>query len=62
MKTTIIAAALAALAIPAAAQTAPFGQTGSCTQLESSVGLSGAECGTLSLQEIAEIRTAQTEL
>ena len=54
MKTIMISAALAAsslVALPAHA----------CTQLERSVGLSGAECGVYSLQQIGELRTAQED-
>ena len=48
-----LAAAAVATAMPALAQEAVV----ACTQLERSVGLMGAECGVLSLQEIAEIAT-----
>lgn len=62
MSRFLMIATLATVALPAVAQDVLVNRPSPCTQLESSVGLVGDQCGILSLQEIGELRTAQEQL
>ena len=58
-RTLLLAAAMSTAVFSPALATKAAAQTSGCTQLESSAGLRGAECGRLTIAQIAVIHTGR---